>query len=298
MKKKVLFLLLLTISFALIGCTGTSSTTSVDTSNLTTWTGSVPDWNLAITDDLLSWDAVPGYANYRVLINGESTEIDQTSYDLSSLESGQIYQITVVAIENSFAIATSPAIYFVKGVTIAQTIDLEYDQSQPGDLLAFEGNSYGEILYILDSEWNEITVVEEAGSFMFSEIYLEELTYGFHYFYFTFSEGIVLVNLTKVDSRNPHLVSPAQQLVAMNTDAIYEFDLYDGIFMGLSGNGVTLDDYSFEDGVLTIYSDYIGPKFNDEPERDVLILGYTIQNGPDIIVGYLLIELNNTIVFP
>lgn len=300
MKKNLIYLtlvfsLMVVSVFSLSGCgrDGIPTTTSMIS---TTNNPADPFWNLELNEDLLTWNSITEIDSYLLWINGVSVSITNHSYDLSGLETGHIYELKVEATDNGVPLYFSPKIFYVKNVTISQTVDLEYDKFSPGDLEIDVTTGVGELLYVLDSSHEEIIVEEESG-YYFTENYLTEVSYGFHYFYFVFENAYVLVNLTIVDSREPELISSSVQAVNFEESAVFEFNLYDGVFIGLSGNKITSSDYSFEDGVLTIYSDYIEAIFEEDPLRENLILGYTIQVGPDIVVGYLFIQLNNTIVF-
>lgn len=93
-----------------------------------------------------------------------------------------------------------------------------------------------------------------------------------------------------IESHKPHIVS-LNKVTYANQDIGFMFELYQGTFTEVSGNGITSSDYVIEDSKLTVNASYIDALLLAEPERETIILGYVITSADEITIGYLFIDI-------
>jgi hypothetical protein len=122
-------------------------------------------------------------------------------------------------------------------------------------------------------------------------VFLDTIAYGTHFMLFYTSIGIIELQLQIIDTRKPFMISSSQINVILGEDVVLEFELFDGGFVDLSGNDITMEDYHFEGSTLRIHGDYIQRIFTRDPDRSVLILGYTLSANQHITIGYLFIRI-------
>lgn len=255
-----------------------------------------------ILDGVLYWDETANASHYIVVIDavtydvlGEGTNPPtDLSYSLSSLSANEYHSIYVLAAFANWLSEPSATVSYDGTFEFSGSFALEYSLESLEDLtLEFENKSM--LLYKIEGEHfyegGILGMGYDAGILCFHRDYLEELSYGEFVFTLATSDGIYEIQLTIKDTREPFLVSSSQIYVVLGNDVVLDFELYDGEFLDLSGNDITVADYTFEGSQLTISGDYIQYIFNRDPDRTVLILGYTLSANEDITIGYLFIRI-------
>ena len=68
------------------------------------------------------------------------------------------------------------------------------------------------------------------------------------------------------------------------------FELFGGSILNLSGNDISIADYTIIDEELVIKRAYIKQYFISNPEETTLSIKYNLQLGNSYVFGYLFIE--------
>jgi len=90
----------------------------------------------------------------------------------------------------------------------------------------------------------------------------------------------------------PTLTSDSSIDYTAGTDVVLTFNLYEGSFVMLSGNGIEATDYELSGSQVTIDSDYIDSVFTANPGQDVIVLSYTFSYSGGAVVGYVYIHIS------
>jgi len=93
-----------------------------------------------------------------------------------------------------------------------------------------------------------------------------------------------------IDTWNPYLTQVGSIHYEVGKDLILHFELFAGSIVSLSGNDITLSDYSIDGSRVIIDGNYIHQKFVSTPERTTLIIAYTLSFNSDTEIGYLFIK--------
>jgi len=88
----------------------------------------------------------------------------------------------------------------------------------------------------------------------------------------------------------PTLSSGSSVNYTEGSDLVLTFELYDGEFVSLSGNGIEAADYQYGGGQVTIDSAFFDSVFTNNPEQDVIVLSYTLSYSGGAVVGYVYIH--------
>jgi len=334
MKKQFVFIFILMFMLFLVGCVKvttsemttssptldstssestaltSSSTTTLSTSNLsttptttmTTILTTIPvdnpsPTNVRIEEAVLLWDSVENAVSYLVSVDGTSETSFTNSYSLNQLAYGRVYQISVEAVFASVTNSVAVVLYYDNLATMLLEVDLAYDVFDPQTMVILEGSLYGDLRFILNEENQALEnniASNVSNQWVINNAYLSSLEFGQSIYQFVFESGIVTVTLTVHDSRVPYLISSNQINVVLGEDITLLFQLYSGVFMGLSGNDITIDDYTFDGTTLVISGSYVSDKFTLEPDRTTLILAYSLDSNDRVTIGYLFIRVAAT----
>ncbi len=266
----------------------------------------VPDMaaptGIRILEGVLYWDVTPEATYYIVVIDdnnipilgeGVNPPVD-LSYSLSSLSVNQYHSIYVLAGLDLWVSESSTTIVYDGSFEYTGSYTLDYSLESTEDL-TLEFGTETTNLYSIEGEGyfegGMLRISYIDGILRFHREYLEELSYGEFVFMLTTSDGIFEIQLLIYDTRKPYMISSSQIYVSFGVDVVLDFMLFDGEFMSLSGNDITEEDFLVEGSRLTISGDYIQFIFTRDPERTVLILGYTLAANEHITIGYLFIRI-------
>ena len=308
-KKIIVFALFL----FLVACDQTTQTTvtteantSQSTNILSTDTASMPTFNLELTrvGNIISSSTVANASAYVFYIEdykytlGNLTsdviryvvETETASIDLSDYPINNTYKIQAACVVDSVETNRSQVKYY-EYYTNLGTIAIDYNINNLNDLYIEELNTYQVVYY--DSEITTTRSYETR----------EGMTYlpkGFLVGYGTEVElkaytlsGVYTINITFKDITKPYIIS-ANEVTFAGEDLSFIFDLCAGEFVDINGSLLSSDDYTLVNGILTIESEFFQALFDDEPERDTVILGYQLRNDTDIVIGYLFIRRSDT----
>ena len=244
---------------------------------------------------LISWSEINGVSTYEIYNNLELLASTQhTQFDLSSLELEvhRLYQIRLAAVypttdrifSNTFIYHT----YEDLDITIETTFNhnqIEFLTFNVGsqltiDYLLFENQLIDESLFSLE---DGMLTLQHDG-FHPDELGIQKLT-------ILTPSGFIHVFIEVVNILNPTMISNDHVIYQEDVDMIFFFELNEGLFLGLSGNNITLDDYTFEDETLTISSSYVKRILNDNPSRTTIILVYQLSKNSNVIMGFIFISI-------
>ena len=240
---------------------------------------------------IFHWDLMSNATGYVLLVNGEELSQVTNSLDLSTYFPGVI-QVQVKAVYPLGSSIYSELLIYAGGAETLETTKYSYSINSLFDLDILESESF---VYIEDSE-AELSAEDfifSAQAVTLKSSYLVTLTTGHHMFTILTLNGFHLVDLNILETDKPYLITSSEISTDFTIDLTFTFELFEGSFTGLSGNEVTVEDYTFEGNTLTIDKDYVAFMFNLDPERETLILGYTLEQGDNIVIGYLFITTND-----
>lgn len=251
---------------------------------------------ISIENGMLKWNAVEHATNYTIFVNNHpvmSVLADTLEMDIDSLLDPLLeYSITIVTKFQSWESPHSQPLLYSRTFEHVQTINFTFSKADgisftydftnlELDILQFEGD--------LDIEQEDYSFAN--GILSIPKEFFESLAYGEYQVQIYANIGLILLNIQIVDTRKPYMVSSSQIYVSLGQSATLEFVLYDGEIVSVSGNDITEADYTVEGATLIINGEYIQRIFTRDPERTVLILGYTLSANQHITIGYLFIRI-------
>jgi|GEM_PF-3415835 len=251
---------------------------------------------ISIENGMLKWNAVQhatGYTIYlgshpAVSVLAETLEVEIDSLLDPLLE----YSITIVTKFQSWESPPSQPILYSRTFEHIQTINFTFSKADGQTFMYDFQNLELEILQLEGNlELSEEDYTFEEGVLTILQSFFDTLEYGEYQVLIYANIGLIHLNIQIVDTRKPYMVSSSQIYVSLGQSATLEFVLYDGEIGSVSGNDITEEDYTIEGSTLIINGEYIQRIFTRDPERTVLILGYTLTANQHITIGYLFIRI-------
>lgn len=250
--------------------------------------------NISIEDGMMHWDNLDNVLSYMISINDETFLLSENSFNLQDLPENAIYFIKVKALydldkESSY----SEIIKYHTFFELYDVFDITFSKNTSEDYISDLSLLTITINDLVDEEDEVVDNLHFAISdkqLTFRNSFLTSLPYGVHTFFLQTSEGLIRYRFTIVDDRKPYLISSNSFVYELNTDIELEFCLFDGVIIGLSGNGITASDYTIDANKITISATFVSGKFTNEPDRKTLILGYQLEANTHVTIGYLFIQ--------
>lgn len=249
---------------------------------------------VTLEDDTLSFSEIDGVSSY-VLFHGEIelATIQGHTIDLSalSLSLNQLYELRVAAIYPTTDMIFSDTIYYHTYLNLDILVETTFDHTEV-DHLDIQLNSLVVIDYVLYHneiipaslyELHENVLTLEHDAFHPTEE-------GTHYIYILTSSGLITIKINVINQSNPRL-SSNDSVNYNNDDLTFTFELNGGLFIGLSGNTITLDDYQFSDQTLIIKSSFVERLLLENPSRQTIILVYQLSKNNNITMGFIFINI-------
>ena len=247
--------------------------------------------NVAINEMLLSWNAVDHAQYYQVYINDLVFTTSNLTYDLSELDENHVYMISISAHYNTLESLTTIQLKYHTYFQNYDAFDETFYKSSTDDfVIVFEDEdiTIDEVFY--ESETLSSTeYLFDNQTFSFTNAFMQALNYGEHQFLIWTNKGNVILEVDVLDDRSPYMISN-NNIYFTDQDLELTFMLYDGVILSLSGNDITADDYQIDDNTIIIDIDYVQGKFDENPSRTTLILGYHLTANEHLVVGYLFIR--------
>lgn len=254
--------------------------------------------NVTVNEFTVSWDAVSvDDVTYTLYvedmvhhINSIHENITDTSYLLDELEENTTYEVRVQAINvDGSSIKTNAVIIdtFVDLGTISVMYNYLSDVS-----LSVLGIDATEIYCVRFAKTTNEKLPHEAFSLQngvftinHDSIHTDTLT---KFFLYT-NNGLIELKVNKTENETPTIMSE-NSVDFMNEDLYFEFDFAGGEFVEINGSDITTDDYELINNVLIIDQAFISNLFNEDLDRNKVILSYQLRTDDDIKIGYLFIS--------
>lgn len=250
--------------------------------------------NITIEDGMISWDVIDQAIHYVISISGESLIVNATSFDLKVLPENMVYEIRVKAIyPNNKESLFSSVIRFHTYLNFVDVYEEVFLKSSEDDIELDLSDYLLQILKIKDETNTEIDTnayVVEENIIKIKNEYLQDLPYGEAMLFVETTLGDVLFQIQIGDDRKPKLLSSNLITFEECVDIELDFELYNGRIVSVFGNDITEDDYMIVDNRIMIANAFVGHKFNTEPQRTRLILGYYLEANDHMVVSYIFID--------
>ena len=244
--------------------------------------------NLRVEGSVLYWDDVSNAKSYTLSINNQLIDnVEDNQYALNSLDEG-IYSFSVKANKGDNSSEYSNILWWNNYSSYLSTFTNEYNKSSLSDFRLDGVSNIEKVIFdglevkaqFFDSSLSVFTLTSE---------YLTEVEEGTYEVWLYNNEGIYLINLDVIDEE---FDGELDKTYIPGRNIIFNFDMEGKEFLSLSGNGITVDDYTFNAGVLTIKYTYIIRLLDENPDRERIILDFRLTTGSDTEINYLVINID------
>jgi hypothetical protein len=247
--------------------------------------------NLRITDSSVTWDAMQGAINYILTINNLDIHTTTNSISLEPYFTNQM-TITVEGIYPHGRSEKSAPILYNNGLPYLYSFTLNYSKQSTIDLdlhILTQRDIFNPSHPLKDAQGNTLSETNFASNKLLKSSYLSTLNVGAHKFYLSTSFGDYefIINITNTD--RPYMISGSEIYNTGSHPANFYFELFGGTITALSGNQIQTSDYLINPSHIQIQASYISSMF-ENPERQTLILSYTLEKGNQIVIGYIFIK--------
>ena len=215
--------------------------------------------NLIIYEDLISFDSVLNATSYIIEINGEEIEITDTFYPLVGYGT---FNVRVKAKADGYLDSPYTRISSFVWLDTYQDVILNYSIHRTTDLFIYD--------------------FDESS-------YLQSLPLGNYTYEIYVSKGKFDIMITIIDTELPYITT--HNTVTFNdNDLTFTFELFGGSILSLSGNNISIADYTIIDEELVIKRAYIKNYFISNPEETVLTITYNLQLGNSLLINDIIIR--------
>jgi hypothetical protein len=248
--------------------------------------------NLRYEDKIL-FDAVDDATAYVIDLNDEKITITETFYEVTIPGSyivrvkaqGEGYQDSLYTEEITFTVSY-PFSDFAFNYSIRSIVDVPVGSVAEANEIAqvsYSGSPISTTAYTFE---NRILTLKST--------YLTTLTVGEQILTVTTNIGSFQININIFDTSKPYMMSKSEVFTDFSTDVTVIYDLFGGSISGLSGNNITASDYTITNNTVTISKTFIENAFTSEPTRETLVIGYTLESGNNVVIGYIFIKKSTT----
>jgi hypothetical protein len=244
--------------------------------------------NLRIYEDLVSFDSVLNATSYVIEINGEEIEITDTFYPLVGYGT---FNVRVKAKADGYIDSPFTRISSFVWLDTYQDVMLNYSIHRTTDLFIYD---FDEPTYVVSLISRDISIDQEDyylddDMLYFKSSYLQLLPLGNYTFEIYVSKGKFDITITIIDTELPYITTH-NTVTFDDADLTFMFELFGGSILNLSGNDISIADYTIIDEELVIKRAYINQYFISNPEETTLSIKYNLQLGNSYVFGYLFIE--------
>lgn len=258
--------------------------------------------NIELSFGVLTFDEVEGATSYVIKIDDEEYTITEPIYYFT--EAGS-YMVSIKAVGAGYRTSeyTTPVQINVLYPYVETKLQFNYSVFSDFDLDVIVNDhatlnnvsvkrvtiQLGLPFYIdVDEELFEVTEhkVTFKASF-FDE--LEAQKEAYHFLVET-NLGKYEVDIVINQSKSPYVYTASKMSASLINDAIFKFETFDATFSSISAPSevpIEEDEYSYEDGVLTISKTYISKTFNENPEREDIVFTYVFEKNGVLYVAFL-----------
>ncbi len=244
--------------------------------------------NLRIYEDMVSFDSVDFATSYVIEINGEEIEITDTYYSLIGYGT---FNVRVKAKAEGYIDSTYTRISSFVWLDDYQDVSLNYSIHRSTDLFIYD---FDEMTYVISLISRDISIDQQDyylddDKLYFTSDYLQSLSLGSYTFEIYMSKGKFNITITIIDTELPYMTSH-NTVTYDDQDMTFIFELFGGSITRLSGNDISIADYTIIGEELVIKRAYINQYFISNPEETSLSIKYNLQLGNSFVFGYLFIE--------
>lgn len=243
--------------------------------------------NLRVEEKFLKWDEVTG-ESYIVIIEDNEFEVTTNEYDLSGLDKNKIYEIKVKLLGSDL----SKTIIYDAFELLDYEFEHKYQKQTAQDLKISLGDFEGELINIKMHSGEYLSnddYVINNNLLTFKSNYLNTLDVGNNVFTVYSSIGKFNVIVVVTDDKKPYLRSN-NTVTFTGEDVEFEFEIFDGEILKVSVSGITEDDYIIDGNKLIIKKEYISKVFNENEERNSLIIIYHLKANSNYVIGSVQIK--------
>lgn len=249
---------------------------------------------VTLVDHTIYFPEIDGVTSY-ALYYGDTllTTFQAGSIDLSSisLTPNQLYELKIAAIYPTTDKVFSETIFYHTYVDLDIFIETTFDHTLI-DHLDIQLSSQVDIDYML---YNNEVIPTSQYAFNDNVLTLEHDAFhpteeGTHYIYILTTSGFITIKINVINQSNPR-ISSSDTVIYSGEDLNFTFEMNGGLFVGLSGNTITQDEYQFMNQTLIIKSSYVERMLLDNPTRQTIILVYQLSKNTNITMGFIFINI-------
>jgi hypothetical protein len=240
-------------------------------------------------EDMILFDGVTDATSYVIDLNDEKITITDTFYEITTpgtytvrvKAQGEGYQDSLYTEKITFTV-TYPFIDYAFNYSIRSVVDVPVGSIAEANEIAqitLSGNPISSTAYTFV---NHVLTLKST--------YLVTLPIGEQILTVTTNLGSFNITINIFDTSKPYMMSKSEVSTDFSKDVVLVYDLFGGSVSGLSGNGITPSDYTISNQTVTISKTFIESLFTAEPTRETLIIGYTLESGNNVVIGYIFIK--------
>lgn len=246
--------------------------------------------NVFLQHNIIRYDNVVNATHYVIDVNGEEIEITGTSYYIEAY--GDI-TVRVKARAKDYKDSNYSSVLTLKRAFPFEDIRLNYSIHSSKDLhiltLPENISTVGIMSDDIEIGMHDFTKIDN--NLVFKQSYLNTLDKGVYTYAIDLrSFGSFTLEISITDNELPYLVSNNIQSFSGN-DLLLNFELFGGSFVGLSGNGITTDDYEITDSTVKISNGFLSQCAMENPEETALSITYDFVLDDHYVFGYIFIDL-------
>ena len=137
------------------------------------------------------------------------------------------------------------------------------------------------ILFDVDHEsrlTSDVEVTTLNGQVIIENEVIKTFNVGVNTFEIQVDSEVVLIKLEITEVTKPYVINVHSLTFKEGIDVTLQLELFDQIFISLSHNEMTTDDYTWDNGTLTITATYLETVLTDE-NNVVMILQYMLDSN-------------------
>ena len=234
----------------------------------------------SVEDNTLHWNDVQADA-YEVKVNGDVFVQSTNQFDLATLDPNNSYTIRVKAIYALGESAYSPDYVYHFYTDVVDAYTARYNVNSTMSMPVYLSENYT----LLEAHVGDETIPLDHFDLTDKTLYvdpdfLHTLGEGNHMLTLTTSDGLITMNIVIANDLKPYIVGNSSvSLFSFEGDVkIFVETFGEGIESISTNDGISSNDYHYEDYTLTLNRDYIDQLFSDNLEREmiffVLVLPY------------------------
>lgn len=228
--------------------------------------------NVFIEDNIINITEVPNASHYVLFINGKSTTITETTYLLTQ---PGVYTIKVKAQGKGYKDSdfTTEITHYILGDN--PNLKYTYSLKSTSDLIIYDLsiNNPSINLTKVDQEY----VVYTNNMVQVKSDYLQTLSLGIHDFILTINDIPFKIQIEIIADETPYLMINSNYYFNRSLDIIVRFDELNSTVHSVSGDSLTISDYTLSEGMVRIDKEFMLKYFEEHPEYNMFVLTIRFQ---------------------